>query len=150
MYKCVYVHVYVCVCVSSPSLLSARPCVRACVCVRAHVRAHASVCRESDDDGSRLPGQWVNVRIFISSSFIDTQVNESGNERACLRACACVHVRARTCVCVCARARACVCVRARERVRVCVCVCVCVCGCMLSIKRFTNLRGENTTCHNGY
>ena len=29
---------------------------------------------EDDDDGTRLPGQWVNVRIFISSSFIDTQV----------------------------------------------------------------------------
>ena len=29
---------------------------------------------EDDDDGTRLLGQWVNVRIFISSSFIDTQV----------------------------------------------------------------------------
>ena len=28
---------------------------------------------EDDDDGSRLPGQWVNVRIFLSSSFVDTQ-----------------------------------------------------------------------------
>ena len=32
-----------------------------------------NVCREDDDDGTRLPGQWVNVRIFLSSSFIDTQ-----------------------------------------------------------------------------
>ena len=28
---------------------------------------------EDDDDGTRLPGQWVNVRIFLSSSFVDTQ-----------------------------------------------------------------------------
>ena len=28
---------------------------------------------EDDDDGTRLPGQWVNIRVFISSSFIDTQ-----------------------------------------------------------------------------
>ena len=28
---------------------------------------------EDDDDGSRLPGQWVNVRLFLSSSFVDTQ-----------------------------------------------------------------------------
>ena len=41
--------------------------------LRRELMKRAVIPWEDEDDGTRLPGQWVNVRVFISSSFIDTQ-----------------------------------------------------------------------------
>jgi hypothetical protein len=41
--------------------------------VKAQLMKQHLIAWEDDNDGSRLPGQWVNIRIFLSSSFVDTQ-----------------------------------------------------------------------------
>ena len=43
------------------------------VCNKRELMKRGVIRWEGDDDGTRLPGQWVSLRIFISSSFIDTQ-----------------------------------------------------------------------------